>query len=120
MLLSKSVATGTLQRPGKHEEDVAVKVIELMDATEAQRNAAYTELSLLARISKQLAGHIVELKGFIEVDGERLCLAMERAQMTLRQRQAHLENKRLPLAEWVRHPSALQAFCARCVPKQSA
>jgi hypothetical protein len=94
-------AAGLLHKGGV-EEDVAVKVLSLQNAATEHVDVARRELRLMCTVSQQLAGYVIELKGYLEDPGRELVLAMELADSSLRDWLQNLENHWLPLHMWVR------------------
>ena len=96
------------------EEDVAVKVLSLRSAQPGTVDLAMRELQLMCTVSQQLAGYVVELKGFMHEPGRQLVLVLELAEHSLRDYLQTLPGQCLSLAQWVRHPLSQYYASLRC------
>lgn len=92
---------GTIKDHTGDEEDVAVKVLSLLNAPPNAEVNARRELDLMCTVARQLGGSVVELKGYQE-SPEELVLAMELADCSLRDWLRGAEKGYLPAATWVR------------------
>ena len=93
---------GTLTHDSGRTEAVAVKVVQTIHASEAERAAVKRELSLMGLLTRKLAGHVIALKGWHETDDCKLLIAMELADGSLHDALQALPDRRMAAQQWVR------------------
>ena len=102
-----AASAGTLTHDSGRTEAVAVKVVQTIHASEAERAAAKRELSLMGLLTRKLAGHVIALKGWHETGDCKLLIAMELADGSLHDALQALPDRRMAAQQWVR-------ACALC------